>query len=260
MFPLVSMSLNVVLTILVLLVLYFLYNPQPLANKLLQLYGGENSDLSNVERIDVQGWPYYLRRASRSDRLLVFLPGGAFLRSLIDFTPFESEQLREYTVALIPYPVRFRHSVAEAIAQVQIVIEALCKQYDTITVLGYSAGAFVAWTAIHQITPNVRASIDSFVGICGYYGRDSISDVFLRLVDWCYGAPSCVPNATPSAFYHTDTDLIRDSSIWFARECGATSKEFTGGHMLFYDAKHNASLLTDIRDYIRKLTQGSTPQ
>lgn len=242
----VAIVLNVTLILLLFTVLYFLYNPQPIADHLMHTYGGTSSDLSLSIEQEFEGFKYFTR--GKGSRAILVIPGGAFVRTLIDFTPFDAFY-EDYTVIITTYPIRFECSVDKAIRHLQQLVQHLSTVYSKLTLLGYSAGAYIGTKAIYATT-----YVDSFIGLNGYYGYTSIDDPFIQMTDFLYirEGPS-QPLNIPTLFTHSTQDILKDSSIAYAQLCGSKSKQFVGGHLLLYDLKHNKSLIQTMLQFLKNL-------
>lgn len=223
---------------------------------------------------------YYIRK-SKADApmsrqgvmdVILYVPGGAFI-SCNPFLPEAIYEILNYDVVSFRYPIRPENTINQSIRWLAECISHIIEQYQKLTkfehlffhIVCYSAGAFYASLIINQLNSKYHRHIANMFMICGYYGKESISNkLIFQAFDKLYWSSILNSNNyTVSAVDVTNMDLcvisadgdfLLESTKYFSYLNGLVPIIFKGDHLFLYTSEEGKKAA----EYIQKVIQ--TPQ
>lgn len=253
-------ALNVFSLLLLLFIVYFIVYPKPLVNSFIKRYN-LISDLSD-ERITVVyledpeteiklRLAYYIPPGSEnSERVIVEIPGGAFVASYLNFDAYFKMET-PFPVFVIEYPVLFKHRAPVSFQYLKFALKSTLELISTkinqnakITLVGSSAGAYYSTILIKDMPEQ----IDSLCTICGYFGYTTMRNKLWALLERFYlntsKEPSLVVDIVPTGiryFPMTSTfDFLGESSTVYAERNAVPLQVYSGNHTFFWNNSQDA--------------------
>lgn len=276
---------SLVLAILIIYLVMLIAKPKPIVDMLVKnLNIGPNvPSLVNTEQetfvspsTKIKGTIYHhnLHYLANHSRILIDIPGGAFLRSSNTMVPYLEMQQLTMPVISISYPVLF--DVTSVKLGLDYIMDALRHVIATYTerlvhinpnavldvnVLASSAGAYYAVLAINS--NEFVAHISKVVIVCGYFGQELTSNQFFKLLHRIYLTPNmfrsspelkCYPirPSVATRLITTTDDFLRDSTQNFASMSAIVPFVYAGGHSLFWSPEmaEAQQMYSDITDFL----------
>ncbi len=260
-FKIFTLIVTIVFLILLILVFLFIRKPELLKQHLIKTYDiipdiNVTDSVLNVEKFE--NYTIYELVAdppSINDIIVIDIPGGAFIESVVNFKPYQAMKL-PYNVISITYPTLFDNRAKDAISYIERAIKHIQKtKYPQaqIVLIGTSAGAYYATKVINR--SNVK-NISKFIGICGYYGAATMPyNVVVNALDRMYltsfkdfAEYQCnVISSNILSLYITSTDdFLEQSTKSYAMLCQQKVYTFGGNHTFFTQDTPSAQEAYDI--------------
>lgn len=176
-------------------------------------------------------------------KLIIDIPGGAFISSVVTFVAYRELRLPCNVVSLT-YPVLFENKAKETLAYLEETITKILatkSQVKTVYMVGTSAGAYYATKLINRgKIPNIR----KFIGICGYYGHKTIpKNITISVLEQFYVTSfknnqqfdcQIISNPIKSLFMTSTRDFLGESTMNFATQNHVRYEVFEGDHLFFF--------------------------
>lgn len=279
--------LNVICVVILIIVIYLIYKPTPLANYIAKVFDLTNNDIINDNEnvsweqfTDDSGFSEriltYSKPENKTDKVLIEIPGGAFIRSTLNISAYVKMNL-PYDVILIEYPVLFSARTNQTLSYLRQVIKFLIHRARIrnpevqIYIVGYSAGCYYAMTLINEMVNDIVG----LVTICGYFGTASVSNGMFKTLDWMYIdhdnrlEQQVLINSNVRLMIMVGTgDFLKESSLSFASWNAVDPFVYEGSHLFFWDMNNIETdrAHVDFKDFIelpikrkRELTTTAPP-
>lgn len=270
----VSIILNVIAFGILIYIILFLRKPNFIKNRLIKVLSLNINDYTNNPNVEL--FPHtdtetkitkqiakYSTENNLKTRVIVDIPGGAFIDANPNLTPFINMNL-SYDVFSLEYPVLFDYTFEDSLKYLSNTLTFILDKIETeypnakITLFGHSAGAYFSALLINKFA----ARIDSFITINGYFGKSTISNEVLKVLDGVYLTSitkkpkyevAALSNNVDLFIVTSTNDFLKESSEYYAALNGIKAHVYTGGHGFFYISEYGQLAYSDIKSFLDSL-------
>lgn len=256
----VNFTINLFLTCCLIGIFYLALKPKILVKKLMNMTS-TTTDYSNdplVETFKMDNANFTTNigvntptEIDDAERILIFVPGGSFVHSDIDLAFTKKLPFVSYS---FDYPVWPDVSVDDMVTSVKNAVAYIISlnQNKKITLIGHSAGAYLATACSSDIT--VNSQIDSVILFNGYFGSNSATSRVSYFFDKIYLKTR--PLVTPAQkliISSGKSDPLLPCTEWFASFSNITPQIYPGGHGMIYEDEPLEIIIPDVLNFINSL-------
>lgn len=211
--------------------------------------------------------------------LIVIVIGGAFmLQSLKSYygianAMYTSMSGQGYDVVVVQYPVRFKHTIQQAMLSLNETLKDIALTYKACHFIGFSAGALLAGTFIRKErneqlaraikVPQIGLRVDSFTSICGLLYANFENDILNALFNFYVmrgtaSAKSYHAQAlnVPTFLISSQNDILHKQTIRYVRseQCESKIYKYKITHLFvqLINLKESQECIKEMIKFIRK--------
>jgi acetyl esterase/lipase len=214
----------------------------------------------------VVSFPYYYRKGTNSDKVIIDIPGGGFMAAGGHLSVYK-DWANECDVYYITYPTLFEHTIGDAIVYINLFMENILKVVnpENITIIGTSSGAYYASKVLNLLESSKSTDaklISSAVLINGYYGWRNCDNMTMKVLDATYMDRYSFKytrsdydvvgiSGTELMIIVSDDDQLKRCGLDFANKNSLKTINYPGSHTFFWaDTETGKIARQDVLNFI----------